>query len=126
MKISRVEEMRLMDRFAIEKLNIPEEILMENAGQASSFILDRKIGIPGKKFVVLCGGGNNGGDGFVVARKIYSDGGRVKVFVLGDPDQYKGAAKTNCRILSGLPIEMERVNSVEDILKDVLHCDGIV
>jgi len=126
MKIARVEEMRSMDRFAIEKLNIPEEILMENAGQASSFILNREIGIRGKKIVVLCGGGNNGGDGFVVARKIYSDGGRAKVFVLGDPDKYKGVAKTNYRIISGLPIDMEPVNSVEDILKDVLHCDGIV
>jgi len=126
MKIAQVGEMRSMDRFAIEKLNIPEGILMENAGQASSFILNREIGIRGKKFAVLCGGGNNGGDGFVLARKIHSDGGRAKVFVLGNPDKYKGAAKTNYRIVSGLPIELVQVHSVEDILNDVFHCDGIV
>lgn len=126
MKIARVEEMRSMDRFAIETLNIPEEILMENAGLASACVLNREIGIQGKKFVILCGGGNNGGDGFVVARKILADGGTAKVFVLGDPEKYKGAAKTNYTIVSGLPLEMEIVNEVDDILRDVLHCDGIV
>jgi len=45
MKIARVNEMRSMDRFAIEKLHISEEILMENAGLAVSFILNREIGI---------------------------------------------------------------------------------
>jgi NAD(P)H-hydrate epimerase len=126
MKIARVEEMRSMDRFAIEKLHIPEEILMENAGLASAFVLNREVGIRGKKFVVLCGGGNNGGDGFVVARKIHADGGTAKVFVLGDPEKYQGAAKKNFAIISGLPMEMEKVNAVDDILRDILHCDGIV
>ncbi|MDX9746499.1 MAG: NAD(P)H-hydrate dehydratase [Syntrophales bacterium] len=126
MKVARVEEMRSMDRYAIERFKIPEELLMENAGLASASVLNREIGIRGKKFVVLCGGGNNGGDGFVVARKILSDGGRTKVFISGDPDKYRGAAKTNHEIMSRLPIDVVRISSVEDVRRDILHCDGVV
>ena len=67
MKISNTSEMRFMDRYAVEKLDIPEEILMENAGQASTYVLAQEIGIKDKRFVVFCGIGNNGGDGIVVA-----------------------------------------------------------
>ncbi|MBN1547703.1 MAG: NAD(P)H-hydrate dehydratase [Syntrophaceae bacterium] len=126
MKIARVDEMRAMDRFATEKLGIPEEILMENAGLASAFVLNREIGIRGKTFSVLCGGGNNGGDGFVVARKIHADGGKVKVFILGDPGKYKGAAQTNYNIVLGLSVEVEVAKSVEDMLQDVLYSDVII
>ncbi len=126
MKIAGVNEMRSMDRLAMEKFNIPEEILMENAGLASVFVLNREIGIRGKKFVVLCGGGNNGGDGFVVARKILADGGRVKVFILGDPLRYRGAAKKNLAILSGLPIEKEAAQSLEAVRGGIDRSDVIV
>lgn len=109
MKVASVSEMREMDRYASEKLNIPEEILMENAGQASSFVLSKEMGIKDKRFVVLCGIGNNGGDGFVVARNIHANGGMVKVFILGDPAKFKGAAKTNLDILAKLPLDVRRI-----------------
>jgi NAD(P)H-hydrate epimerase len=126
MKVSRVGEMRYMDRFAVEKLDIPEEILMENAGQASAFVLAQEVGIKTKKFVVFCGVGNNGGDGLVVARKLHSNGGLVKVFIIGDPKKFKGAAKTNWNTISKLPIEVRSIKSIEEVRKDVLHCDAIV
>ncbi|MGC9975478.1 MAG: NAD(P)H-hydrate dehydratase [Syntrophales bacterium] len=126
MKISKISEMRSMDRYAVEKLDIPEEILMENAGQASAYVLAQELGIKDRRFVVFCGIGNNGGDGLVVARKIHSDGGLVKVFVVGDMKKFKGAAKTNWSIISKLPIEARRIESVEEIRSDVLHCHGIV
>jgi hydroxyethylthiazole kinase-like uncharacterized protein yjeF len=125
-KVSRVSEMRFMDRYAIEKLDIPEEMLMENAGQASSFVLQKEIGIKDKKFVVFCGVGNNGGDGFVVARNIHSNGGSVKVFIIGDPGKFKGAAETNFHIVSKLPIECRRIESIDEVRRDALHCHGIV
>ena len=93
MKISQVSEMRELDRTAIEKFGIREELLMENAGEALYFVLLQALGIKDKKFIVFCGIGNNGGDGLVIARKIHSNGGTVKVFILGDPSKYKGAAK---------------------------------
>ena len=126
MKVTRVTEMRSLDRYAIEKLAIPEEILMENAGVASYFVILKEFGIKDKKFVAFCGIGNNGGDGFVVARKIHSNGGNVKVFILGDAAKFKGAAKKNLNIISMLPIEIQHVESIESIRSDVLHCDAVV
>ncbi len=126
MKISRVSEMRALDRAATEQFGIMEELLMENAGEALYFVILKEFGVQGKKFVVLCGIGNNGGDGFVVARKIHSNGGAVKVFVLGDQDKFKGAAKVNLDIVSRLPIEMRQAKSAELIKMDAKDCDVIV
>jgi NAD(P)H-hydrate epimerase len=126
MKVSHVSEMRALDARAIEQFGIMEELLMENAGEAVYFVLLKKIGITGKRVVVLCGGGNNGGDGFVVARKIHSVGGDVKVFILGDPSKYKGAAKINRDIINRLPVEVDKIESAESIKQDLTHCDAIV
>jgi hydroxyethylthiazole kinase-like uncharacterized protein yjeF len=126
MKVSKVSEMRALDRTAIEEFGIVAELLMENAGQAVYFVLLKEFGIKGKKFIIFCGLGNNGGDGFVVARKIHSSGGAVKVFVLGDPGRFKGAAKTNFDIVSRLPIKVRQIASTEAVKTEVARCDGIV
>jgi hydroxyethylthiazole kinase-like uncharacterized protein yjeF len=126
MKVSTVSEMRELDRKAIEEFGIAAEILMENAGQAVYFALLNEFGIAGKRFVVFCGLGNNGGDGLVVARKIHSAGGAVEVFVLGDTVKFKGAAKTNFDIVSRLPIEVRQIESAGEAQTEVAHCDCIV
>ena len=126
MKVTRVSEMRALDRSAIEKFGIVEELLMENAGHAAYFVLLKEFGIKDQKFVVVCGLGNNGGDGLVVARKIHSNGGAVKVFTLGDPSKFKGAAKVNFEIVSRLPIEIQRLESIELLKRDLGRCDAIV
>jgi hydroxyethylthiazole kinase-like uncharacterized protein yjeF len=126
MKVSRVSEMRELDQRAIEEFGIVAELLMENAGQAVYFALLNEFGIAGKRFVIFCGLGNNGGDGFVVARKIHSAGGAVKVFVLGDPDRFKGAARVNFDIASRLPVEVRQIESAGEAQTEVVHCDCIV
>jgi NAD(P)H-hydrate epimerase len=126
MKVSTVSEMRESDRKAIEEFGIPAELLMENAGQAVYFALLNEFGIAGKRFVVFCGLGNNGGDGLVVARKIHSAGAAVQVLILGDPTKFKGAAQTNFDIVSRLPVEMRQIESVEEALTEVARCDCIV
>ena len=93
MKVVRVDKIRELDRRAIEEFGIPEELLMENAGEAVYFVMLKEFGVAGKRFVVFCGSGNNGGDGLVVARKIHSNGGEVKIFLLDDEDKFKGVAK---------------------------------
>jgi len=126
MRVTRVSEIKELDRAAIEKFGIADELLMENAGQAAYFVLLEKVGIKGKKFLVFCGPGNNGGDGFVIARKIHSNGGSVKIFVVGDQSKFKGAAKLNLDIVSRLPIEIKQIESLETIRMDVYHCDVLV
>ena len=126
MKIASVNEMRFMDRYAIEKLGIAEEILMENAGIAAVNVLQNKIGIRDKKFVIFCGSGNNGGDGLVVARLLHSNGGRVKVFLISDGGKYQGAAKTNFAIIARLPIEVIRLEGATATKRDVAHCDVVI
>ncbi|MBW1705593.1 MAG: NAD(P)H-hydrate dehydratase [Deltaproteobacteria bacterium] len=126
MKVSRVSEMRNLDGTAIEKFGIKDELLMENAGQAVYFVILNEFGIKDKKFVVFCGIGNNGGDGFVVARKIHSNGGDVSVYILGDPAKFKGAAGLNVDIVSALPIEMKRLESAGSVRTAVLHADAVV
>jgi hydroxyethylthiazole kinase-like uncharacterized protein yjeF len=125
-KVSTVSEMRALDRTAIEQFGIVEDLLMENAGHAVYFVLLSEFGIEGKRFVVFCGLGNNGGDGLVVARKIHSNGGAVKVFVLGDPARFKGAARLNYHIVSRLPFEVQRLESVEAVGADIDDCHAIV
>jgi len=126
MKVSSVTEMRGLDRSAIEEFGVKQELLMENAGHAAYFVLLNESGVKDKKFVAFCGIGNNGGDGFVIARKIHSNGGDVSVFILGDQRKFKGAAKMNLDIVARMPIEIRQVESVESIKMDVYHCDAIV
>jgi hydroxyethylthiazole kinase-like uncharacterized protein yjeF len=126
MKVSSVEQMRAMDRRAIEELGISEELLMENAGLAAFQVLSREIGCAGKRIVVFCGIGNNGGDGLVVARHILSGGGTPRVFVVGDLNGFRGAAKTNLDICTRLPVEVKRVKEIETLRAAVVHSDGIV
>jgi len=126
MKIASVDEMRFMDRYSMEKLNIAGEILMENAGIAAINVLKNKIGIRDKKFIIFCGSGNNGGDGLVIARQLHSGGGRVKVFLLGDSSKYRGAAKTNFSIITQLPVELIKLENVSIAKKDIAHCDVII
>ena len=126
MKVSTVAQMRKLDRSATEKFGISQDLLMENAGEAVHFVMLKEFGIKNKKFVVFCGTGNNGGDGFVVARKIHSNGGEATIFLLDDETKYKGVAKRNFEIVSKLPIEISRGSSVESMKSAVVHCDAVV
>jgi NAD(P)H-hydrate epimerase len=126
MKIASVDEMRFMDRFAIEKLGIAEEILMENAGHAAINVLQNKIGIKGRKFVIFCGTGNNGGDGLVVARLLHSLECPVIIFLLADKNKFRGAAQTNMAIIDKLHIDVLKLESAAAAKKDVAHCDVII
>ncbi len=76
---------------------------MENAGRSVADVVEREIGsVAGKLISVLCGKGNNGGDGFVVARHLYNRGAEVSVFLMARGTQLKGDPRTNFRILQGI------------------------
>jgi hydroxyethylthiazole kinase-like uncharacterized protein yjeF len=126
MKVAKVDEMKDLDRRATEKFGISQDLLMENAGQAVYFVILQEFGIKHNKFVIFCGGGNNGGDGLVVARKIYSSGGEARVFLLDDEAKFSGAAKKNFEIVSRMPIEISRVDSIESVINEVIDSDAVV
>ncbi len=126
MKISSVAQMRELDRTAIEKFGIDDKLLMENAGLATCTVIQSELGIKGRKFIVFCGMGNNGGDGFVIARKIHSNGGDVRVCIIGEPDRLAGSAGMNLDIIRKLHLEIELVRDAASLRVNVSHCDAIV
>ena len=126
MKVARVAEMRALDRRAVEEFGIPPEILMENAGHSAYSVIARELGVKGKCFVIFCGTGNNGGDGFVLGRKIHSAGGHVTVFLLGRREDLKGPAKSNFDIISKTPIEIHPAESPETTKDAIYRSDAVV
>jgi NAD(P)H-hydrate epimerase len=126
MKISNVNEMRNLDRQAIKEYGILQEILMENAGQAAYFTILKEFGIKNKNFVTFCGAGHNGGDGLVVTRKIYSNGGKVTVFILGDHSKFQGAAKQNFDIVSKLHINIIDLHDASLAIEIINRSDAII
>ena len=98
MKIVSSTEMREIDRVTSERFGVPSLTLMENAGSAvAEFAHVRRRSA--KSFGVICGKGNNGGDGFVVARKLHEAGKEVRVLLLADPAELRGDAAENYKRL---------------------------
>jgi len=126
MKISSVSEMRAMDQKAITEFGIPEAILMENAGGAAYEVLKNNYDLKILRLLVVCGIGNNGGDGLVLARKAHSNGARVSVVLLGDPQKFSGAAKINYDIITSLPIEADRIETLQEFKLKTIACNLIV
>jgi hydroxyethylthiazole kinase-like uncharacterized protein yjeF len=126
MKVSTVCQMHAMDRAAIDQYGIVEELLMENAGHAAFSVLKQMGPIAYRSFMLFCGLGNNGGDGFVVARKIHSAGGLAKVLILGDPDRFGGAARRNLDIICRMPMDIRRLDSAHGLTSELAHCATVV
>lgn len=114
--------MKRLDEISIDEYGIPGLVLMENAGLAVLEVINR-LDIPEKKACVVCGTGNNGGDGFVVARHMHNRGWDVDIIVLGNTAKAKGDAGTNLKIAinMGIPvyaIEEESIDFLHGIIKD--------
>ena len=129
MRVFTVEKMREMDKKAIESYGIKGEILMENAGNASFFAFFNETKGKGEKIAVIVGGGNNGGDGLVVARKFYSMGEmgyKVKVFLCADPSKFKGSALINYEIIRKIGIPSETIVNPDDFSREIKSFDIII
>ena len=91
MKIVTAAEMRAIDRATSERFGVPSLTLMENAGRSvAEFVLSHHAAA--ERIVVFCGKGNNGGDGFVAARRLHEHGKNVGVVLLANPADLKGDA----------------------------------
>jgi NAD(P)H-hydrate epimerase len=126
MKVSSVAQMRQMDRRAIEEDGIPELLLMENAGLATVQVICQHFPVQGQRWLVLCGAGNNGGDGLVIARQLHSRGAEVEVALVGDPARFGEAAAANLAMVKKLGLSLLQASSIEQISPHLAGCDGVV
>ena len=111
------DQVRAFDAWAINELGVPGVVLMENAGRSCAELIEEKLSaIVKPRVCIFCGMGNNGGDGFVIARHLLNRGFTVVVVLCGDRNKIKGDAKTNLDILEGLgaPIEQLDVDNIDD------------
>ncbi len=103
------EQVRFVDRYAIENLGIPGVVLMENAGRGCVDLLMQQSG--DGPVLILCGPGNNGGDGWVMARHLQIHGRKVAVALFCDPRKYQGDAQLNWKIAQNLEIPTVQLSS---------------
>ncbi len=121
MKVVSADEMREIDRRAIEEYGVPGVVLMENAGRAAAdaietVCLEERV----DRVLVVAGKGNNGGDGFVVARHLVNRGIDATILLIGKMADVEGDAKINLDIAVKMGIE------VRDSLMDVSAVEGEV
>src|SRR5258708_3770896 len=129
MKIVTSEEMRAIDRATTEKYGVPSLTLMENAGTAVAEFALKHFDFT--SVCAVCGKGNNGGDGFVDARKLHEAGKKVSVIVLAELDDLRGDAREMFKKLPLGPIFLPAekfldVPKVEEMLKSDLILDAIL
>ncbi|MDR1159690.1 MAG: NAD(P)H-hydrate dehydratase [Syntrophomonadaceae bacterium] len=107
MRIPTVAQMQNIDKNASREYDIPGIILMENAGlKVVEVIKEILPALSNKRIVVLAGKGNNGGDGFVIARHLHNHGAKVVTFLLGDPESLPKDAKRNYTILNKIKAQI--------------------
>jgi len=115
MKVALNDEMKKIDKAAIEKYGIPGVILMERAGMSVFNEIIKEFDLS-SKLTIVCGRGNNGGDGFVIARYLYDRGYKVKVFILGEKEGIKGDALINYNIIRNLGLDIKEIIYDNDII----------
>lgn len=130
MRILDTAQMREADRRTIEDLGIPARVLMENAGRQVTSAIESTIGdLATMRVAVLCGRGNNGGDGFVVARVLSEREVDVRVYLLGSVEGVTGDARANLDVLHALGIDVVEIPDAatwELIGSQVLEADLFV
>lgn len=100
MKIATTSQMKAIDEKAINELGIPSLNLMENAaGQVTEAVLEKLADDPNPKVLVICGTGNNGGDGLACARQLMAKGIRVSTILVGSPEKQTPDSKINAEKL---------------------------
>ena len=122
------EQMRALDRCAIEEFGIPGLILMENAGRSVFEVAAELLeeGVKANRVAVVCGQGNNGGDGFVVARHLHNAGAQVRIFYFGDRERAKGDALTNLLIAEKMGLDIDYSRDVSSLRSAVKESDLVI
>ncbi len=120
MKVATARQMAELDRVTIEQYGIPSLVLMENAGRSCTErilrILQEKVGVPEEASVaIVCGRGNNGGDGMVIARHLHNRGVYVEVFLLSDVENLSADARRQYEIVRRMDVECRIIRDQEGV-----------
>src|ERR1035438_433366 len=135
MKILTAAQMREIDRITIEELGMPSLTLMENAGVRFVDVLESRFApLEKQRIAILCGKGNNGGDGFVIARQLWMRHGiQPRVILFADPTALGHDAAVNHRCLTRIGWEPRAIRDLEewitekqDLLDSTLLIDAIL
>lgn len=122
------KQVREVDRLAIEALGIPGVVLMENAGRNATGIIQRTMQDQSRPLtyaLILCGGGNNGGDGYVIARHLHNRGVRINILATKPVDQLSGDAAINARICENMNLDIQPA-SRQRVLQHAAQTDLII
>ena len=129
MKVATSQEMKDLDRAAMEEFGIPGLVLMENAALRAVQVLREKHNhLLSERVFIFCGKGNNGGDGLAMARHLANSGHRVEIILLTDPEKVGGDAAVNLRICRKMGLSLRSVLSTADLspLRDSLSGGGLI
>jgi len=123
-----VRQIRNLDRIAIERYGIPSLVLMENAGRAVAEEVKKYLRRKRRPRVcIVCGVGNNAGDGFVIARHLIDAGISTKTFLIGKASQLKRNAAVNFRILKKIKFPVQEIGTGCDLpLREIARADCVV
>jgi NAD(P)H-hydrate epimerase len=125
-KILSPERMKRYDAYAINTWGIPSAVLMENAGR-STYRLIKEEHLKGKKrLAICCGRGNNGGDGFVIARYAARDGFETTLFLMCEPGELKGDAALNMELYRTLGGQIVAVKKPDDVRRGLKEADLVI
>jgi NAD(P)H-hydrate epimerase len=130
MRVLNTEQMREADRRTIEDIGIPAVVLMENAGRQAVAAMEAAFeDLPSSRVGVFCGRGNNGGDGFVIARTLLQRGVATTVVLLGSVADVRDEARTNLEILGRIGVTVVEITNAQDWelhFSELSECDLIV
>lgn len=126
MKILTSKQMAEVDRLSTANYGIPSLLLMENAGVNLYLTLEEYFGddLEDLRAAVLCGPGNNGGDGCVLARQLLQRELSAEIFLLAERDRLKGDARSNFEILDSVGIAIHTISTQDDWLELREHLDS--
>ncbi|HZB24988.1 MAG TPA: NAD(P)H-hydrate dehydratase [Vicinamibacterales bacterium] len=123
-------QMREADRRTIHEIGIPSIVLMENAGRQAVAAMEAAFeDLAASHVAVLCGRGNNGGDGFVVARTLIQRGVETSVFLIGSVSEVQGDARVNIEVLGRIGLTVVEITSAQDWelhFSEISECDVLV
>lgn len=126
------DEMKALDRRASEEFAIPSLLLMENAGRSTADLVCsrfQKESVQGRAVLILCGKGNNGGDGFVIARHLANRGWPVRVILFGAPSLLTRDAAVNFEIIRKMDVPITDMSSrfdADDLKRELDGCTLVI